>query len=82
MVGGFSVAAGEVFYYFLAPCGRGEIFSETNFSTIHPFNCSTTFTLHFPPHFVFLCHPEAHEQMVKGISHTGLLRVRKAEGSP
>ena len=27
-------------------------------------------------------HPEAHEQKVKGVSHTGLLRVRKAEGSP
>ena len=54
MVGCFSVAAGEVFYYFLAPCGRGEIFSEINHSTIHPFNCSTIFTLHFPHNFVML----------------------------
>ena len=28
------------------------------------------------------CHPEAHEQRVKGVSRTRLLRVRKAEGSP
>ena len=27
-------------------------------------------------------HPEAHEQRVKGVSRTRLLRVRKAEGSP
>ena len=26
-----------------------------------------------------LCHPEAHEQMMKGVSRTRLLRVRKAE---
>ena len=43
------------------------------------------------PHFVYHCHselvsesqrhPETHEQRVKGVSRTRLLRVRKAEGS-
>ena len=73
--------------------GTGALvsFSVTNLSTFQPIQPFNPPHSSLPPHFVFLCHPEfisgsprhpeAHEQRVKGVSHTRLLRVRKAEGS-